>query len=289
MYCLSSAQILRELESLGSAHRSMVSIGEQLREAETELANLSRTHDPQCEQLKRDADTKMRAIQSNTQKLGVLSAQRKQLASQADSLAQIKLQRTQLKNLLASYRDSFDGLQRELSESRSAEAAQMPRALPGDADALRAVFGDRAGAGAGSGAAALSAPEEYQLERLEAALKKRHAQLKNDSKAQAEQVSAAAANVSSLTSQRRAVEGHLAKLQSQLSEQRSSFQSAEVEPLFDSPRDALEAEVLRADRVFDKANNESMLGSSAKLMYKRFITIAQESHKCHVSPIRRRC
>jgi len=89
--------------------------------------------------------------------------------------------------------------------------------------------------------------------------------------------------VSSLQSQRRSVEEQLAALQKQLSSLRSAFVAADVEALFGgASRTPLDEEVARSDKAYEKANNEAMLGSSAKLMYKRFLAIAQESHKCHL-------
>ena len=222
----------------------------------------------------------MRSISSNTQKLTVLSAQRKQLSSQADSLAQIRLKRQQLQNLMASYSNSFDALKRELEEAKSEDAKFMPKRLPAY-EALKDVFGNGSGNGNGNGGA-LTAPDDYQLQRLEQQLRKRVGQIKADSASKGEQVSAATASLSSLQSQRRSVEEQLASLKQQLAQAQSSFQEADVEPLFSGSRATLVEEIARADKVYDKANNESMLGSSAKLMYKRFIAIAQDSHKCHL-------
>ena len=54
------AALVRELGELESAHRSMLSIADQLKESEAKLATLSRTHDPQCEQLKKVSEVDTR-------------------------------------------------------------------------------------------------------------------------------------------------------------------------------------------------------------------------------------
>jgi predicted nucleic acid-binding Zn-ribbon protein len=282
-----SEQLVKELSNLESAHRSLLSVSEQLKEAEGALAALSRTHDPEVERLRKDSEAKQRQIQSNTQKLGLLSAQRRQLASQAGSLAEIKLKRVALANLVAQYRSSFEGLQRELEDAAAGQQQQdikraLPRNLPAEAERLSEIFGAGGAAAASAGTAVL--PASYSLEPLEQLLKKQLAQLRADSKAKLDEVSSAGNHVSALSSQRRGVEEQVVALQKQLSSLRASFVAADVKALFGgASRAPLDEEVIRSDKVYEKANNEAMLGSSAKLMYKRFLAIAQESHKCHVS------
>lgn len=88
--------------------------------------------------------------------------------------------------------------------------------------------------------------------------------------------------MASLQSQRRGVEEQVSSLQKQLSSLRAEFVTAEVESLFSGPQSALEDEIARANKAFEKVSNEQMLGTSAKLLYKKFLGIAREHHKCQV-------
>ena len=122
----------------------------------------------------------MRTMQSNTQKLSILSSQRKQLASQAESLAQIKLKRTQLQNLLTMYGDNFESLKRQLTETNHLDSATFPRPLPAS-DRLKEVFGD-------SNDHAPTSSAEYRMERLEQQLKKKLMNIKNEIASKGEQL-----------------------------------------------------------------------------------------------------
>ena len=220
--------------------------------------------------MKSQIDAKTRTIQSNTQKLSILSAQRKQLASQAETLAQIKLKRSQLQNLLGNYSAGLETLRKELDELRLHDASVFPRALP-SFDRLKDVFG-----------ADGSATAEYQWEKLDASLKRKMVELKASTQQKSDQVTSSAAHASSLQSQLRNLDAQIQTAKKQLSANRAEFVSADLEALFSGTHAELEEEIAKANKLLEKATNEQMLGSSAKLMYRRFVGIARESHKCYL-------
>jgi hypothetical protein len=93
---------------------------------------------------------------------------------------------------------------------------------------------------------------------------------------------AATAHVSSLQSQRKGLEDQMHTYKKQLVTFRGEFIAADCESLFNGTPTQLDEEINKANKLFEKAANEQMLGSSAKLMYKRFLNIARDSHKCYV-------
>jgi len=270
------AALVRQLSELESAHRNLTTIQSRLSEAQNQLAAVSARHDPQCDEWKEQINAKMRGIQSNTQKLGLLSTQRKQLAAQADTLAQIKLKRQQLASLHGHYTSGLDSLRRELNDNELIDMSVFPRPLP-PVDKLSDAFGDSS---AGESTSPSSAPSDMRLDRLEQALKKKHMDVKADIQSKTEEASSASSAVSSLLSQRKSIEEQLSRLSQHVETIRQQFIAADAESLFNVPVASLEEEIVKCDKLYERFNRENMLGSSAKVMYKKFLDIAQEQHKC---------
>jgi chromosome segregation ATPase len=162
-------------------------------------------------------------------------------------------------------------LKRDVDESKQIDSSSMPRPLPAF-ERLKDAFGENA--------SSTATAEPYQLERLESALKHKLAAVKAEVKQKSDALTASAASVSSIQSQRKSIEEQIVGLERKLNSYRDQFAAADAARLFHAPASSLAEELSKLDKSYEQASQSAMLSSSTKFLFKKYITMASESHCC---------